>query len=376
MTVDQELKERSHRGTSDRQVLGGEKHLTWAVIWMVLITSAIFSVARAQAPRIKVALESEENVSVPEGTVQRILVERDKQMISGHLLRRDDKLLLAVPDQPQVELPRVLETMISKDGKTILQFGDEIKLTHPRRTDLYWVDQSGKVVHQLVNHYAGNAVIAMSDDGFTVVAGKLFDKPDDAVVALYSPVGRELWVVRLEEDRRVAQIVVTPKGQHAVAIVTDSQDWMQNHRVQIRHKNGEISAIVPDMGVLQKLVLLDDGSKAFIQGYDSYGMLDIPTGRLIWQRQEKVRMISPYGAGLSPDGTILFLLIADLKDKAEETYGWELVALNASAGERLLQEHLPKKYPSTWERVFEQISEDGIRILAGQQRVRYSWKRM
>ena len=118
-----------------------------------------------------------------------------------------------------------------------------------------------------------------------------------------------------------------------------------------------------------------DGEKAFVQGYDTYGVVDIPSGELIWQRNEKIRMVSPYGATLSPDGKILFLMLADLKDRAEETYGWKSLALDSATGADMMLEYLPRKYPTTWDRIYEQVSASEIKILAGQQRITYSWEK-
>ncbi len=324
---------------------------------------------------VTVKLMSEELSLLPQGTIQRVLVQDDKKAASGSLVRTGDKLLLSLPDQPQLELPHLLETMVSLDGKTILQFGDEILLTHPLRTDLLWVDKKGKVIKQLVNYYGGNAGIAMSNDGYTAVAGKLVENPDNVMMALYSPLGMEVWKIPLQMDQRIAQMIVASGGQHVASIVTDHDKWLENHRLEIMDKNGRLSGTISGMGILQKIVLLGDGDKAFVQGYDAYGMVDIPTGELIWQRSGKIRMVSPYGATLSPDGQILFLMLADLKDRAEEAYGWKSLALDSATGGEMMVEYLPRKYPTTWDRIYEQVSASEIRILAGQQKITYSWEK-
>jgi len=327
------------------------------------------------AELVTVKLVSEEISLMPQGAVQRVLVRDDKKAASGSLVRTADKLILSLPDKPQLELPRLMETMVSLDGKTILQFGDEIMLTHPVLTDLFWVDRNGKVIRQLVNYYGGNAGIAMSNDGYTAIAGKLLDDPETMMMALYSPLGEEVWNFPLQKDQRIAQMIVASGGQHVAAIVTDSDKWLENHRIEIMDRNGRRSGTISGMGILQKIVLLGDGEKAFVQGYDTYGVVDIPSGELIWQRKEKIRMVSPYGATLDPDGKILFLMLADLRDRAEETYGWKSLALDSVTGGEMMVEYLPRKYPTTWDRIYEQVSASEIRILAGQQKITYSWEK-
>jgi len=324
---------------------------------------------------VTVKLVSEEISLKPEGTIRSVVIKDDKSGMSGHLVGTAGKLVLSFPDQPQVELPHLLDTMISLDGKAILQFGDRTGLRHPIRTDLYWVDSAGKVVGRLQDHYAGRAAIAMSNDGFTAVAGKLMGESDTVEMALYSPAGVKLWEVQLPEDQRVAQMSVMPGGQYIAALTTNSDAWLKDHRIEIRDQNGRPSETVSGMGVLQILVPLGDGSRIFVQAHSSYGIVDIATSELIWQRRGKVRMISPYGAALSPDGRTLFLLFADLRDGQEGVYGWQFLALDSATGEEMMLEYLPRKYTTTWDRVYEDVSDNEIRILAGQQRITYSWEK-
>ena len=318
-------------------------------------------------------LESKEPAMAPEGAFQRVLIEREERILRGHIIREANNLFLDIADQPRLQLPQLLEVMVSQDGKTILQFGDEIRLTHPLRTDLFWVDQGGKTIEQVRDYFTGNAVIAMSEDGFTAIAGELYSKPDTMVLTLFSAMGEKLWEVQLEQDQRIGNLLVVPEGKYVVSLVTDRNDWLRNHQLQIRHDNGKRSMTISGNGILQKIVLVGDGNILFVQGLKGFGMIDLAMGDLMWWRDGEIRMISPYAAALSPNEAILFLLLADFQGKAEATYRWEFLVLEAASGSELLQEYLPEEYPSTWDQVFEQVTSDKIKILAGEQRLIYSW---
>ena len=187
----------------------------------------------------------------------------------------------------------------------------------------------------------------MSSDGYTAVAGKLFGKPMESRLGLYSPQGTRIWEVPLGTRERIDQILVAPGGGWTASLVTDTERWLQDHRIQLRQKQGELSATITGEGIIQRFVLLENAQTLFIQGYDHYGMADLQSGKLIWQHEGKIRMASVSGAALSPDKQTLFLMLADVKEKHQPEYNWMLQARDAKTGEELMVEKLPRQYPST-----------------------------
>jgi hypothetical protein len=348
------------------------KKLSFIILLFLSIANFVHA---QQVVKVKITLETEEAIKQPEGVVQRILLEREQKTTFAYLHVKDKKLLLILPDTPQLELPKRLPTLVSLDGSAILQFGDEIQKMHPQQTNLFWLSQEGEVIEQVVDYFAGDTMISMSVDGFTAVAGKGIKDEAGVLFELYSPAGKKTWGVILAENQRVDSVVVSPEGKYATANITDSKAPLKDQKVEIRDEEGSIIATNTEIGIIHKIVLLESGDKAFVQGLKAYGLLKIPNGEFVWRRSGKVRLISPYGASLSPDGQILFLLMADFKGKSEPEYRWLLLALNASDGTTILEVTLPSKYSSTWDRVFEHVSSNEIKILAGDKRITYSWSK-
>ena len=226
-----------------------------------------------------------------------------------------------------------------------------------------------------MDYYAGNAVLSMSSDGYTGVAGKLFGRPEESRFGLYSPQGNRIWEVSLGKRERIDKILVAPGGQWAASLVTDSDRWLEDHRIQLRQKQGELTTTLSGVGIIQKIVLLYNGPTLFIQGFDHYGMADLQSGGLIWRVEGKIRMASVSGAALSPDRKTLFLVLADVKDKSQSEYNWMLQARDAKTGEILMVEKLPRQYPSTWSPVFEEVTPTEVRLQAGNYRLTFGWKR-
>lgn len=342
---------------------------------VALAAALAASVAAAQTPRVHVTIEKDEAIAPPGApSVQWLVTKQDDRARVGNVVRRDRKLAIVFAEGAPVELPRDLETQVSGDGKTIVQFGDETKLDLPRRTDVYWLDAKGAVVGSLVGRYAGNAVVSLSTDGYTAVGGKRLDKPSEVTLGLYSPQGKPVWEVRLAANERVAMAAVMPGGRSVVTVVTDGKRWLEDNRLTIHRERGAADAPVV-LGVVQKLVLLGDGQRAFVQGFDAFGVLDVAAKRLAWKRAGKIRMVSPHGAALAPDGRTLFLMLAGPKEKATQAeYRWILRALDAATGDEKGSLELPKPTPATWSHVFEDVTASHVKVLAGSSRVTLAWR--
>lgn len=351
-------------------------HLNLRKIRYFLVLLPVFICVYAQAqPQVTVKLLSEEKLTLPEQAVKPLLIRKDQQIVRGYILLSAGKMKLSLPDRPALEFPYSLETLVSLDGKTILQFGDELDKSHPQRTNLYWVDNSGNIVSQVVNYYAERARISLSDNGFTAVAGPLYQERDTVVLSLYAPTGEKLWEFALNKNQRAANVKVTPKGEYTILVTTDNKEWLKNHQLHIVNDKGELQASLTNFDVIQKITLVDNDEHLFVQGYDTYGLVKIPNGSIVWLQREKIRMVSPFAAQISPQGDLLFIILADFQGKPQATYRWQLVSLNVSDGKEVHSAWLPKEYPSTWHHVFEQISSNRLQILAGQERIIYSWQK-
>ncbi len=325
-----------------------------------------------------IILPAQDEKGQPVKIIQRYLFQRDKKPVTSHLVWRDRKFSLVFPDKKQLDLPYILDTLVSLNGNVIVQFGDKNRFGHPLRTDIYWLDSNGKEVGSDDGFFSGGAVVSISDDGYTAVSGTSLKNPDMTYISLYRPDGKKVWSREIEQGNRVSNVFVSSGGDNVISIVTDSKALLKNHRIWTRGKNGDTKMVFSGAGILQKIVLLDSGTKAFVQGRGTYGLADFVEGKgsWKWKQKGKVRMISPYGAALSPDGKTLFLLLVDMvqiKKGTDGTYSWKILALNADTGERIFEETLPGKYPSTWSRVFEQVSNTEIVILTGQDRLVHQW---
>lgn len=350
-----------------------KKHLMRQIVGAFFILFSSLAIATAQIQKITFKLLSEETIVEPKETIQRILIKRDKKLLTGHLLRVEKKVLLSLPDQPQLELPRKMDTIVSQDGRTVIQFGDELDLSHPTRTNLFWLNMKGEIVNQVVNYYAERSQISISDDGYTAIAGPLYRGRENIVVSLYSPSGKKIWEQTLGQDQRAAKVNVTSKGKNTLLVTTNKRNWLKNHQIQIFNSKGQLQSSIIDFNVIQKITIVDKGEHLFVQGYDNYGLVEISNGATLWIQHDKIRMISPYAAKISPQGDLLFLLLADYQGKPKATYRWKLVSIGITDGKEHASTWLPNEYPGTWNRVFEQITSDMIKILAGKKRITYSW---
>jgi hypothetical protein len=351
------------------------KNMRWPILLATIVTLISYAAAFPQSKKATVRLVSTDSLKMPEGAMRRILIQSEGKILPAYLFWQKGKPILSVAGKPQVELPYRLDLLVSRDAKTILQYGDEMKLDRPLRKDLFWISQEGQVVAELVDYFAGDARLTMSSDGFTAVSGSLITDPKNMKLALFSQSGTKLWERSLDSDARIEQMLVFPEGEYTAAIVTDRDKYLTNHRIEIWNSTGERQSSINAMGIVQTLVFLDGSDKAFVQGYSNYGLLEIPSGRLLWKIPGKIRMVSPYGAVLSPDGTVLFLLQAEIEGRRKGVYSWRLLILDSLSGEQLAADLLPDKYPSTWDRVFEKVTDSDVVILAGEQRIVYSWSK-
>lgn len=343
---------------------------------LIVAIAASPTVALTQ-PKDNAAIQfvSEEPLIQPEKTIRPLFIRQDKRLVEGNIRLLEDKIELTLPNAPVIELTRKLETAVSEDGKTIVQYGDEIDQSHPTRTNIYWKDSAGKPISQVVNYYAEEALVALSSNGLTAVAGRLFEDRSKTVLGLYSALGERLWEVTLRPDQRAAKVTLTNNGDHVVLATTDPQKWLTNHQLHLFDQSGFQTFSTGDFGVIQKIVATDDGDHVFVQGYDDYGVVRISSASIMWRNREKIRMTSPHGAAISPDGRTLFLSLADFRGKPQRLYRWRLTGVDIADGKEVFSIWLPGEFPGTKNRVFEQISADRIQIRTDSKRLLYSWKR-
>ena len=60
-------------------------------------------------------------------------------------LRVLDRPVITRTDGKSYRLPLMLNFKVSKNRKTVVQFGDPLFRMHPVRTDLFWIDENGEV---------------------------------------------------------------------------------------------------------------------------------------------------------------------------------------------------------------------------------------
>lgn len=351
-----------------------KRHL---IIWVVgiLAVSIIHAVTVAHGQnqaRVSVSLLSEEDLTQPEKSAIPLFIEEKKKTLHGQIQLLEDKIKVSLPNRPSFELPHYLETLVSQDGQVIVQFGDVLDQSHPQRTNIYWADNNGKPVAQLVDYFAQEALVAISDDGFTAVTGPLYQNRNSKVLSLYSPVGEKVWETILEKDQRPAILNLTQEGNHIALVTTDSTKWLTNHRLHIFDKQGKRLFSINAFRIIQKLVGVDAREHLFVQGYDDYGLVQISDGSVLWRKQEKIRMASLFGAKIDPQGQQLFLVLADFKGKTQPAYRWRLVVLNTIDGVQQASVWLPGEFPGTRNRVFEQISAERLQIRTTSKRFIYS----
>lgn len=339
----------------------------------ILICSVEVVHAQAQQQVAVKLLTTEELTPVPKSATPLSIRDGDRT-VYGQMVVAEGKTRITIPDRPDVELPYVLETLVSRDGRTILQYGDELDQSHPSRTNLYWSNNTGKAVAQVVDYYTEDALVSMSDDGFVAVSGVLFEDRTTTVTSLYTPAGEKLWERPLDTGQRPAHLRVTNAGNHIALVTTDSERWLTDHRLHIIDKQATPVSSIRDFRIVQKIVTVDAGAHLFVQGYDDYSLVEISSGSVSWTRAGKIRMASPHGAQMDATGRQLFLTLADYRGKIQPLYRWRLVELNATDGSERVSVWLPGEYPGTRYRVFEEISPDRVQLRTPSARLVYSWQ--
>jgi hypothetical protein len=344
--------------------------LIYGFTWIVAVGAGGHALAQAQ---VRMDFLSKDQLVIPKNAIQQVLIQKKKKIIRALIIYEDQKRKLVFPKKKPVTLPYLLTTLLAKDGQTILQFGDQADKIHPRRTNLHWLNADGSKRKDISDYYAEEALVALSDQGFTAVAGSLANQRSKHVVDLYSRSGDKKWEFPLQSNQRAALLAVTQAAAHTIVATTDRQYWLKNHQLHILNANATSIHTFDDFNIIQKIVVLNKGKHIFVQGYDDYGLVDTATGTLLWKNDAKIRMVSPYAAKMAPDEAALFIIQADYKGRTKPAYRWNLMTLNVADGSQLQSVWLPDEYPSTWHEVFEEVSSDRVVIQADSQRVTYSW---
>ena len=295
---------------------------------------------------------------------RKIVLRDSKGARTGLLIAKKGQRVLSFPGQADVQLPYDLPSIISPDGHVVLQYGDTQDLSHPRVTHLYWLDGQGREHGRLEGYFRAAALIGLSDDGFTVVAGSRNEKPHAHVLSLFNPSGQRVWERPLESERVIlTEPKVAFRGERVAAITCNAENPLKDHRILILDKkNTEVKAI-DTLGLIQKIVILGQSKALFVQGRDRHGLIDLTDGNIVWTRPGNVRLISPSGAALNPDGTLLFLLLADWSGRSKAAYPWRLKALDATDGRVLGMVAMPKPMAGTRSDLFGSIGMNQVEII-------------
>ena len=311
-------------------------------------------------------------ISLPKNAIQRLLVQSGEKIQIGHILQSKDTLIVELPGKKSVKLPYRLQPIISYNGSTIIQVGDKTMLDLPKHLDVYWINNDGKEKAVVANYYSGDARLDMSSDGYTGIGGTLLDKTSGSSISIYSPLGTKLWETMVANNRYVAQLNVTKLGSHVVIVTTDTLKKLDKHQIDIYDKSGNLTTEIKDIGIIQRIVFVGDESKFFFQGREYSGMVETASGQIIWKNTGKVTLVSPYGAALSPDGTKLFLVVVQPGERRTGFYQWKLIIINAVSGQEIGSQTLNEKYPATWGRIYESVTDSSVTLMAGNNHIAIS----
>jgi hypothetical protein len=310
--------------------------------------------------------------------VREFAVQRDDGHAIASLISAGDRLQLRLPRVPPLTLPTRLETLVSRDGRTVLQYGDDLIRMHPQRTDLFWVDDSGDIRAQVRNTYGGEAAVDMADDGHVAVAAPdyfLSHKHEqllehthavqqETLVDLYDPQGRKLLGGRLPKVRKVSMLRAIAGGGGVLLVSASASKPLEDNRLAVVRARGTLNDIPHSFGIVQKISVLEGASRAFVQGTLAYGVIDLQQLRVLWQRAGKIRQISPYGAAIDTVRQRLYVMTGISVDAATQSYRWTLSVFGAENGTPLGQATLPQPYRSTPLPVFVDFKADSIGVLA------------
>lgn len=329
--------------------------------------------ADAQAPE---AGQNSFDISVDETGVQQSLREplrmpvlpRDLEL--SEATRRNFRPVISVSENLQVRLPLPLNAKVSRDRRTIVQYGDPLFRMHPQRLDIYWIGEDGEVRDTVLNRFDGESRLAISRDGYLAVAGGAFlseAEPGEAkpkAVELYNPRGEPIADATVEPGRDLTHLVPLPEGRGVIFSTAPSKDNLSDNRLLLLEREQTRDVTPEGFGILQKVVALE--TSAFVQGEMNFGLFDLEEGELMWSRPETIRLIGPEAAMLSSDGRLLMLVTGD-RVGAEAIYRWTLTVLDASSGKSLAQERLEGEFPSAESEVFADVGENHAVLRIGDQ---------
>lgn len=334
--------------------------------FLLLICGQQPALGQAQ-PKDKVTLTLGSSVPLQavEKGARRIVLEDAKGVRNGALISMKGRRVLSVQGQAEVNLPHDLPALVSRNGGVVVQYGDTRDLSHPSATHLYWLDGQGKETGRLENYFRVDAVIGLSDDGFTAVAGSRIEAPHAEVLALFSPKGQRVWEQALDSGRDITtEPVVALQGQRVATVTCDAKKPTKSHRILILDdKNNEVTPRIDALGLVQKIAVVGSSKALFVQGRDRHGLINLSDGSIAWTKEGNVRLISPFGASISPDGNLLLLLLADWSGKSQPTYPWRLKALDATDGQEVGMVKMPKPMAGTRANLFGRVSADKVEII-------------
>jgi hypothetical protein len=326
--------------------------------------------------KISFQVISQEPLPPADVRTRRIVIEGPEEVQVGSLLSEQGQRVLSIQNRADVILPHNLPALVARDGSVILQYGDKQDLSHPVVTDLHWLNAEGKEVASLEGYYSADALVALSDDGFTAVAGSRVKESRGKVLALFNAKGERLWERPVGEGRNVhAEPLVTAKGTRVVVVTTDGKDPLKDHLLLLHDAQGNELNSIDTMGIIHRMVAVDEGKTLFVEAKKHHALIELSGGSLVWSIESRLRLIAPRAATTGPDGRVLFVLVIEWPGKPQSTYQWRLKALDASNGQELGVWDLPKEMPSTKADVFGRITDDRIGILFGPDQLSISWSR-
>lgn len=293
----------------------------------------------------------------------------------GLLEYSKDGLMWAPEQTKKIKMPYKLDAMVAANGRVLLQYGDSTYHQHPAKTDLFFFDENGVEKGQVLDRYGPQTNIVMDEEGYVAVAGELFKDKTRTEIGLYTNTGEKLFQVKLAEGRRANIAVPASQGKQVAVFTTDSKDYLADHRLEIFDKNGEKTAEKRGLGILQKVVAVANGSMFFVQSKNSFSLVIAEDGSILWSRNKVLRLISPHGVTTDPQGKTLFLAAAEWDGIPKSRYQWRIEVRDVATGDELARFILPETYPSNAGRVFLNVTNKQIELLAGDERIVLDWSR-
>ncbi len=286
--------------------------------------------------------------------------------------------VIEMSEDKSVRLPLALDFRVSEDRETLVQLGDPLFRMHPQRLDLFWIDDDGTVRREVRNQFDGNARVDMSADGFLAVAGGAFltETPQNEAkpkqVQLYDRAGNVAAQSRVAADLEVTQLVAVDEGIGVVYATAPREAPLEKNQLFVLQKDDVREVDTARLGVLQKVVALST-DLALVQGTDGFAVVDLATGELRWVQPERIRLIGPKAAALSPDGTHVLIMTGERISSAA-LYRWTMSILDIESGKAIGQRALDGQAPGTFERVFEEVRDDSALIRFGDSARRVSFQ--